>query len=245
MGIQYGRVIGKNISNLITMGTNKPENSRSVDRNLPKIIKSQTSFCCSWNGECPNKKPNAWCNKSKKNCEGACTGKYIPIDDEQDNEPEPYCCSWVGNCPNDDSNAYCNRNKKNCEGPCNGKYIPRKLTTKAPTSTPTTKPTSAPSKKPTSTPTTKPTSTPTTKPTSTPTTKPTNTPSLSITDSPSFIEDSDKGNTKSSSSMSRSGSFSKSSYPTKPQTNSPTILNISPTIEPTLINSISESVSNS
>merc|ERR1712003_526020 len=73
-------------------------------------------MCCAWGGVCKNKNPKAWCNKSKKNCEGPCNGEYI-----DPKKPKPKgCCAWNGKC--NPKNFYCNWSRKNCVNRCNGKW---------------------------------------------------------------------------------------------------------------------------
>ena len=92
--------------------------------------------CCSWDGRQTCGDTTEWCNESKENCEGSCTGGWIgttppnpppvsppvsPPVAPPSSSPED-CCSWDEgmSCGTD---LWCNQSKDNCEGPCSGQWV--------------------------------------------------------------------------------------------------------------------------
>merc|ERR1712154_60078 len=100
------------------MPTDNPTVAPTVEQTKAPTKKptGKKQMCCAWGGVCKNKNPKAWCNKSKKNCEGPCNGEYI-----DPKVPKPKgCCARNGKC--NPKNFYCNWSRKNCVNRCKGKW---------------------------------------------------------------------------------------------------------------------------
>jgi hypothetical protein len=100
------------------------------------------SGCCSWSPYLECSQPgNTWCQESKGNCEGACSGKWLvsnpptaypvwapPTNPSPTQAPNgspptssPGCCSInFKTCHHPEGN-FCRKSEENCVGPC-GKY---------------------------------------------------------------------------------------------------------------------------